>query len=210
MKYSIYTEEQYQGLRLYSKAKAKNGFHLQMLKCLLKLMRHAIQVMEIPKCAHLVIDSPIEGVEKELGRVISRWNQSRHKRKGVQNSEPPESLYFAVKEIRPRTKQRHMHVAIIFDGLNYEDLVILKDKLISLSETREVRIYRRSRVHMREKIIESTGEIVKLGSIYFHSLKIEFDDAFSRMSYLCKVFTKEGGGLIRSHVCSRRKPALID
>lgn len=184
----ITKEPTHNGLKLYSHTKSIDGFYVEMLTQLHNLLTHASITLSRPLVAHIMVDQPTDNIYAQLGRLIQRWSDSRHKFR-CSTSNPP-TYYLCTEEVRPRAKNRHMHIAVVFDGLAYSDLNYLVDKLQRYSKTKTVKLYQRSREHRAERVNQHTGEINLLGSRFYHNLLQEFEDAYMRISYICKVFSK--------------------
>ena len=187
-------ENTYLGFELNKTIKASKGFYVEHLDAIYEILATAKANMTKPIVAHLVIDSPNDKALEQLSRILIRWYEEE------QGSNAQAVKYFACLEVRPRNKQRHLHLMVVFNSLkdSRESLYILRRKLTKLSKSATCKIQQRKLEHRAPLTNSETGKIatnadggiIRLGSTYYHRLISEFEDAFNRFSYLAKVMTK--------------------
>lgn len=177
--------ETFKGLQLSKSKKATQGFYSEHLDRLYALLAISKTELAKPLAAHLIIKNPKPEALERLQKEVQRWYSLR-------SNTPQKVFYFAVQETKPRTKLEHIHVMIVFQSLNDNILGIklLAERLGRLSYTGDCKAQLRAK-DSRKEIITEFGEIKLMGSLYYHNLIHEFEDAFLRFSYLCKVFTKD-------------------
>jgi len=194
----IQTASSYRGLELNDTTKGFKGYYDQHLQTIYSLMAEAKLKLVNPLVSHFVIDNPKDTAINSLNKELNRWKNQR-----LANS--ASVSYFSCLETRPRNKQRHLHVMVIYPKPTKDDkflstsLNLLTERLQKLSLTNSATLYKR-KSNARDLIIDKeTGEIattkegsiIRLGSIYYHNIITEFNDAFKRFSYLAKVHTKD-------------------
>lgn len=191
---NITSESTYKGLGVSKSSKGIAGFYEDHLATIYKLLQQGSQAFTKPRAAHLIIDAPVDGALDALCRELERWAKGE----GSTDTRP---LYFACLETRPRNKQRHLHLIVIFQSTKdcTYSLKTLRNRLSKLAKNQQVTLARRRGENLPNYVDSETGEIKvnefgkprKMGSVYFHNLAIEFKDAFERFSYLAKVFSKD-------------------
>ena len=194
----IQTANSYRGLELNDTTKGFKGYYVQHLQTIYSLLAEAKLKLANPLVSHFVIDNPKDTAINSLNKELNRWKDQR-----LANSEAVS--YFSCLETRPRNKQRHLHVMVIYakpteaSKFLSTSLNLLTERLKKLSLTKSSKLCKR-KSNARDLIIDQeTGEIatakegliIRLGSIYYHNLFTEFNDAFKRFSYLAKVHTKD-------------------
>lgn len=181
--------ETYRGLDLNPTAKGKDGFSDKILSVLYNLFSYSLQEFRKPIVCRITIDEPKENIR--FSQVIERWFNQR-------KPEGHKPLYLAVAEIRPRKKQRHIHLLVILDGCTWRDVLSLEERCQVLSATGKAKIDRRRKADLevwrcrisREPVLDNEGKPIPIGSTSYHNLRFEIADAFKRNSYLAKNFTK--------------------
>lgn len=171
----------YEGRQLSSSEKARDGFFVPILQRQSQLVDEALATMTRPRASHIVIYDPdLESFQRNLPTILKRWSE---KHLGSQ------CLWLYALEIRPRKKQKHIHLYVIGDGLTYDRLVFLRYQLAKMGK--KVKLCRRERECV-EEIDPETGEIRQVFSSVYHELSVprELDDFFPRFSYVAKVFSK--------------------
>lgn len=190
-------EPDFRGLKVYCQRKNEKGFFVEILEATVKLLDYASKNWDRPQLFHLCISAPKDCTLKRLSSELRRWSRQRDKANRRHVDTPV--LYLAAIETRPRKKQRHLHLAVFTTGNSVFDVYALKQRLRKFSETdTEVALYQRRFDCLALALDESTGEIkltkrgdfARQGSMYYHDLRKEYDDAFQRISYLAKVYSK--------------------
>lgn len=191
---NITTESTYKGLSVSKSSKGNAGFYEDHLTTIHKLFQQGTKAFTKPMAAHLIIDAPVDGALDALCRELERWAKGE----GSADTRP---FYFACLETRPRNKQRHLHLLVVFQSTKdcTYSLKTLRNRLTKLAKNQQVKLAKRRGESLPNYVDPETGEIKlsefgkprKVGSIYFHNLTIEFKDAFERFSYLAKVFSKD-------------------
>lgn len=193
----IIKDLKFNNVNLNTSPKCSNGFYLPMLRDLFNLLIYSFSVHSKPKAVHFVIDAPIECKIKRINSTLNRWQTSRNRLNRCSRSMP---LYFHTLEVRPRNKQKHLHLLVILDSCTYNDAISLEDHLRSISSTNKCRLQRRDISELPAKVDSETGEIKmnsnlgisRVGSITYHSVTYELNDCFTRISYFAKVYSKTG------------------
>ncbi len=186
----------FRGLKAYSKEKSAKGLYVNVVEKVFQILKHGLHNYQKPRAAHLVIDSPKLETIKSLPQDLERFLLQRNKPVDAQSK--PNFVYLYVVEKRPRSKKEHLHLLVVADGLDALDLRLLSERLVKFSSTRKVKIQQRRFDCLPLAICENTGEIrlnrrgeyARKGSVYFHDLRWEFEDAFERLTYFAKVLTK--------------------
>lgn len=187
----------YRGLELNDTSKGKDGYYISHLENIYSSMAEATLNLANPLASHFVIDSPKAKAINSLSQELNRWKNER-----LNTSEAVR--YFTCLETRPRSKQKHLHILVIYqkpinnEGFLSTSLNLLTERLSKLSKTNSATLCKRM-TSARSMIIDpefgvikvnEEGSITRLGSPYYHNLATEFNDAFERFSYLAKVQTK--------------------
>lgn len=197
----------YRGLKLYAGTKAAAGFYQEMLASLYNIFAHSLQAMRDPKALHFVLGEA--GDLGNLPKYLERWRIRRLKFNENINS----IKYFGAIEVRPRSKERHFHLCIVVDSISYNDIPSLKEMLQGFSLNNHCALQYRKTSFLPLAIIPETGEIPinKMGTdfrrvakTWCHKLRLEFEDAIQRFSYICKVQTKSEPSYISSRLLKGR------
>lgn len=192
----------YKGRKLYEGKKAGNGFYKGILDSLYNLLAYSLLEMKNPKALHFVISDPID--LGNISKYLERWRIRRVEF----NQELSSVKYFGTVEVRPRNKEKHLHLCIVADSIGYDDMSNLRERLQRFSSNSKCKLQRRDRNCLPIEIDPNTGEILidtytndykRKGNTWCHRLRLEFDDAFQRLSYFCKVQTKAEP----NYICSR-------
>lgn len=189
----VTTESKYLGFELSESLKGNDGFYGEHLGAIIGLLQMGGELFNEARAAHLVIDDPSDHAMKRLCKELDRWMIK-------EKMDCHHPLYFACKEVRPRDKQGHMHVLVIFPATGdcTHSLKTLRNRLGKLSNSNEVKLCKRRLDKLTQSIDQNTGETKvdgrgrskRSGSANYHDLKTEFNDAVERYSYLAKVFSK--------------------
>lgn len=191
----IYKGNSFRGYNIYTGVKSRHGFIYRMLNRLDQLVRCAIEKMERPRAFHLILEDCSDEDFTKVSGTLRYWAESRAGRDDSSMKE--QVLYLAAKEVRPRLGVRHVHVHVIADGVQYDDIVFLR-KSLSLYSSKVV-LKKRKLEFMPWDVDLSTGQIKRdpltgahkrKGLRWCHDLRSELNDYFCRASYICKVSTK--------------------
>lgn len=191
----IYKGDKYNKLRIFRGTNSSDGFISSMLRKLYDICIYSSLTMQNPRGFHLVLEDVNEERLKYLPRLLSRWAESRAK--SPISTMNGQFHFIRANEIRSRTGEFHIHLHLVVDSVQYDDVVHLKKALMPISL--RVKLKRRKDECRPIKYDPDTGEVlvnrltgkpIREGSSWFHGLKEEFEDYFQRASYICKVKTK--------------------
>ncbi|MDC8772457.1 hypothetical protein [Roseateles albus] len=207
---NITTESTFNDLELYANSKSSKGFYVDILNKIEELLMFSLVNFTDPKVSHFTIDEPNQDKLQELRKDLARFLASRAKTKGTKETK---FLYLATLEIRPKNKQEHLHLAFFFDGLNTKDLNLLEERLAKFSNSNKAKLNHRRLDCLPLDIYTETGEIkynkrgnfARKGSTAWHELRTDSIDAFKRLSYLAKVYSKAKD----YHLSSSRLPSKL-
>jgi hypothetical protein len=174
----------YKDFNLYSGSKKSKGFYSAILDKIDLIFNDALNNFTIPVVGHIIIDRP---KDFRINQVLSRIISNEAKIRGLTT---PKFHYISVIERRKNDKNFHQHLAIFVDNANHDYFKVIQLALRRLSHTSKATLAKRKHDTRPEFIVQSTGEIRKFGSAYFHNLRRETFDAFERISYIAKVETK--------------------
>lgn len=181
----ITKKNNYKSLTLNDTAKGKKGFYSAMLEAQHKLVSEALETMDRPNGAHLVIEfSELEQearFTKNIRKIIERWSLERLNNRAL--------WFYVIEESRQR--KRHAHLYVIGDCLGKDKLTFLKDKLNPKGNARTYGYVKlQARKQLQPLVDLETGALVRLPR-YYHAIKRERADFFQRFSYVAKVATKD-------------------
>lgn len=193
---SIVHTSTYKGYTLNPTIKGNKGFYESHLKYILDLLTQSIYTYRKALAAHIIINNPSPKIYSYLGRELNRWYDLESS--CITNNHPS---YFSCIETRPRNKQKHLHLLVIFEKLedNYFSLKKLEKRLTKFSKDNACKLIKRKAscipLHMDsatgEIKTDENGKVMRRRSAYYHTVSVEFGDAFERFSYLAKVATKD-------------------
>lgn len=178
----------YRNYPLYRGVKSDKGFNSRHLDAILTIGEAALDTFSNPVAFHIILESPSPDRLGNIPEVISRWDSS--------------ALYLQAREVRPRKQTPHIHLHILCEAGNSEDL---KRRVYALAQRLEAAtLSTGSSVPPRQlqgiakvstTVCIKTGEVLKTSSHtrggLFHYLNTEFKDWFTRASYLAKIPTKD-------------------
>jgi len=189
---SIIHSREYRGYNLNPTKKGFKGFYQEILDDLLRLFSEAKSTFTIPRVAHFIIENPKDNIFDLLQIYIKRWLKARDK---ARERESTNFKYLAAIEIKPTLKETHVHLCIIFDDLTTGELYKLEDYLYKLTKDAKednAKLFYRKR---RPDEINT--------SKHWHCINTNEFDAFTRISYLAKVFSKITTNEKPNYICSK-------
>lgn len=178
----------YRGYPLYQGVKSDKGFNSRHLDAILAIGEAALEIFSNPVAFHIILESPSPDRLGNIPEVISRWDSS--------------ALYFQAREVRPRKQTPHIHLHVLCEADNCEDLKRrvyalanrLQDATLSTGSSVPPRQLQNI-VKVSNTVSIETGEVLKTSTHtrggLFHYLNTEFKDWFTRASYLAKIPTKD-------------------
>lgn len=181
----ITKKNNYKSLPLNETTKGEKGFYSAMLEAQHKLVSEALETMDHPNGAHLVIEfSELEQearFTKNIRKIIERWSLERLNNRAL--------WFYVIEESRQR--KRHAHLYVIGDRLGKDKLTFLKDKLNPKGKAKTYGLVKlQARKQQQQLFNLETAELVRLPR-YYHALRLELADFYERFSYLAKVATKD-------------------
>lgn len=193
----IYKGDYFNNLKLNPSDKCEDGFITKMLQALHERCVYSLKTMDRPRGFHIELTKVERSKVRMIPRIISRWAASRDR--CSLSYMTGKYQFLKAEEIRPRTKEFHIHLHIIADSVTYGDLQSLREALLPVAKMSSLK--NRSLIYRPIKMNEATGECFtnvktgnfeRIGSPWNHELtsKDEFEDYFTRASYICKVRTK--------------------
>jgi len=128
----IYKGDKFRNLKLNPSVKSSEGFITRMLEALYERCIESRQTMAKPRGFHLVLTEVDKGKLKYIPRIIARWAEQR--RKCPLSYMTGKYHFVKAEEVRPITREFHVHIQLICDGVTYDDIQSLKEAMFLVAK----------------------------------------------------------------------------